>query len=79
MEGTSGRQRVNTDHLSNYPIKIPTIGTVEKFNAVVAYIAPKLHSNSMQILTLQKLRDTLLPKLISGEVRVRQEEDAANG
>jgi type I restriction enzyme S subunit len=78
MEGSSGRQRVNTDHLANYPFKIPNVRVVEKFNATTAYIEPKLRSNSMQILTLQKLRDTLLPKLISGEVRVKQEGNAAN-
>ena len=32
----------------------------------------KIERNNTQIQTLQKLRDTLLPKLISGEVRVRQ-------
>jgi type I restriction enzyme S subunit len=31
----------------------------------------KAKKNHWQIQTLQKLRDTLLPKLISGEVRVK--------
>jgi len=31
----------------------------------------KIDINSSQILTLEKLRDTLLPKLMSGEVRVK--------
>ena len=31
----------------------------------------KIHANQKQIRTLEKLRDTLLPKLMSGEVRVR--------
>ena len=30
----------------------------------------KIHSNTLQIRTLEKLRDTLLPKLMSGEVKV---------
>ncbi len=30
----------------------------------------KLMQNKAQITTLEKLRDTLLPKLMSGEVRV---------
>ena len=30
----------------------------------------KIYENTVQIRTLSKLRDTLLPKLISGEVRV---------
>ncbi|NQE05826.1 hypothetical protein C5S32_08140 [ANME-1 cluster archaeon GoMg1] len=33
--------------------------------------------NSKQIRTLEKLRDTLLPKLISGEVRVKLEQQEA--
>ena len=33
--------------------------------------------NSKQIRTLEKLRDTLLPKLMSGEVRVKSEQQEA--
>lgn len=43
---------------------------LEKFNALAEMIEPKLHNNYIQIQTLEKLRDTLLPKLMSGEVRV---------
>lgn len=70
LAGSSGRQRVETNHLMSYKIKIPADGIVKKFNAVAESIAPKLHSNAVQICTLEKLRDTLLPKLMSGEVRV---------
>ncbi len=38
----------------------------------------KLKSNEKQILTLTKLRDTLLPKLMSGEVRVKNEIQLQN-
>jgi len=34
--------------------------------------------NSKQIRTLEKLRDTLLPKLMSGEVRVKLEQQEAD-
>jgi type I restriction enzyme S subunit len=37
----------------------------------------KIKSNSIQIRTLTRLRDTLLPKLMSGEVRVKLEEEEA--
>lgn len=70
LAGSSGRQRVETNHLMSYKIKIPAEGIVQKFNAVAESIAPKLHSNAVQIRTLEKLRDNLLPKLMSGEVRV---------
>ena len=41
------------------------------FGEIVAPIFEKIKTNQRQILTLQKLRDTLLPKLINGEVRVK--------
>jgi len=34
----------------------------------------KITENTEQIRTLEKLRDTLLPKLMSGEVRVKMSE-----
>lgn len=70
MEGSSGRQRVNVDHLKNYAIKIPSKAIIIEFNSFAESAVQKLHTNSEQIRTLKKLRDTLLPKLMSGEVRV---------
>jgi len=73
LEGSSGRQRVNVDHLKNYDIKLPSPAVITQFNAVAESVVQKLHQNSKQIQTLEKLRDTLLPKLMSGEVRVEYE------
>ncbi len=70
LEGTSGRQRVNIDHLANYEIVIPPDNVIQSFNEFISLIVPKLHANFIQIRTLSALRDTLLPKLMSGEVRV---------
>ena len=46
----------------------------EKFNKEVKPMFEKILSNTKQIQTLERLRDTLLPKLISGEIRVQYEE-----
>lgn len=70
LEGTSGRQRVNVDHLANYTIIIPSSKVIQLFNEIISSIVPKLHFNFEQIQTLSKLRNTLLPKLITGEIRV---------
>ncbi len=70
LAGSSGRQRVEIQHLKNYVIKIPSQDIVSEFNFLTEPITAKLHSNFLQIRTLEKLRDTLLPKLMSGEVRV---------
>ncbi|MCG6141664.1 restriction endonuclease subunit S [Leptospira mtsangambouensis] len=68
LEGSSGRQRVNLDHLKEYNILIPKSFSI--FNENMESLEGKLHINFLQILSLEKLRETLLPKLMSGEVRV---------
>lgn len=47
---------------------------MENFSKLVGPYFEKIHANQKQIRTLEKLRDTLLPKLMSGEVRVRVDE-----
>jgi type I restriction enzyme S subunit len=37
----------------------------------VSILFEKIDKNKLQIQTLEKLRDTLLPKLMSGEIRVK--------
>jgi type I restriction enzyme, S subunit len=70
LVGSSGRQRVEINHLFNFDIVIPQKEIIKEFNSVMESIEPKLHSNFMQIRILERMRDTLLPKLISGEVQV---------
>lgn len=54
-----------------FQITIPPNELVEQYQAAVKPIDDKVIGNCKQIQTLEKLRDTLLPKLMSGEVRVR--------
>lgn len=50
----------------NYPKEL-----IEKFEKEATPIFQRIKSNTHQIRTLTQLRDTLLPKLMSGEVRVK--------
>jgi len=50
---------------------IPPIEMILKFEKNSKPFDDKIISNTKQIRTLEKLRDTLLPKLMSGEVRVK--------
>ena len=69
--GTSGsHQRVRPQDISSISATSPSIGLAERFSALVAPGIKKFMSNQMQIRTLESLRNTLLPKLMSGEVRV---------
>lgn len=70
LEGSSGRQRVNIDHLVDFEITIPPKRIIDTFNSTMAGFEPKLHNNFLEIRTLEKLRNTLLPKLMAGEVWV---------
>jgi type I restriction enzyme, S subunit len=51
-------------------LKIPPIYKLKEIESYLRHINNKIDSNHSQIRTLEKLRDTLLPKLMSGEVRV---------
>ena len=70
MSGSSGRQRVDVDNLKKYPMAIPDKVTVELFNDRIENIVSKMHNNNKQIQTLIQQRDSLLPKLMSGEVKI---------
>ena len=65
------QDNLNTTILKNLSIKVPDSASIKKFDEIAETIIDKIESNNRQIQTLQKLRDTLLPKLISGEVKVR--------
>ena len=57
--------------ICNYKFLIPPKELVEKFDNIVNSLYAKIFKNQVQIRTLGKLRDTLLPKLMSGAVRVK--------
>ena len=61
---------VSLGTLGDLEIVIPNDTILSKWNDFSKPIYEKLKNNTMQIQTLQKTRDTLLPKLMSGEVRV---------
>lgn len=56
---------------SNMTLLLPEQKVFDKFSKIATPLLNKFLNNRYQIRTLEKLRDTLLPKLMSGEVRVR--------
>jgi type I restriction enzyme, S subunit len=56
--------------MSNMAMQVPPSDLLEKFNVETTPVLKKVYTNKIQIKTLEQLRDTLLPKLMSGEVRV---------
>ena len=70
MTGTSGRQRVPNDSFSNYSVVMPPQPLADEFGHFADLALEKMKANDEQSATLAALRDTLLPRLLSGEVRV---------
>lgn len=64
--------KINQGNLNNIDVVIPDKEILVKFNSVVDPLYDKFRSNSEEVETLTKLRDGLLPKLMSGEVSVEQ-------
>ena len=58
-------EAITNVHLPNYKI-------IDLFNEKMEPIFEKINTNMKQIQTLENLRDTLLPKLLRGEVRVEK-------
>lgn len=76
MSGTSGRQRVQNDVLGRFPVAVPPTDVAMAFSEPVTAIQQTIASNHAHAQTLAALRDTLLPRLISGQLRVA---DIQNG
>ncbi|MBS1939736.1 MAG: restriction endonuclease subunit S [Bacteroidetes bacterium] len=71
-------QEISKSAFKTIEITIPPSDRVEAFDKVVAPLFDKVKSNQVQTQSLTKLRDTLLPKLMSGEVRVEMNEVVQN-
>lgn len=76
MSGSSGRQRVDVRSLAQYKLVVPDAAVAEAFGRVVEPLRARIAANSEMQATLAALRDTLLPRLISGKLRVPEAEQA---
>ena len=67
---TNSHQRTPPKTTLNYEIPIPTKEILHKFCDIVAPMYDKIKENIKQNETVSSLRDTLLPKLMNGEIDV---------
>ena len=72
MSGTSGRQRIQNDVLSQFRIAVPNESVAKAFSELVMTIQESIRERDQQAAALSELRDTLLPRLISGQLRVSE-------
>ncbi|MBI4720123.1 MAG: restriction endonuclease subunit S [Chitinivibrionia bacterium] len=79
MEGTTGRQRVSADSAGRYLVVVPPVVVANLFTQVVTGLFRRMASGDDENRTLTELRDTLLPKLLSAEIRVKDAERFVEG
>lgn len=68
--------RILLSDFPSYPVMWPGERLAQRFEAVAAPIWKRAHANEAESRTLVNLRDALLPKLLTGELRVRAAEKA---
>ena len=61
---------INKDSLNSIEVIIPTKEEIYKFEEIVSNLDKMIRQNTIEVQKLQKIRDTLLPKLMSGEIDV---------
>jgi type I restriction enzyme, S subunit len=66
--------RIALKHFPSYPVLNPPEALRVAFDDRVAPLWARLHENQAQAQTLATLRDTLLPRLISGQLRLPEAE-----
>ncbi|WP_333978538.1 restriction endonuclease subunit S [Acinetobacter colistiniresistens] len=75
---TSTYPSLKPEDIGAVVFQMPPKELLQQFHNLAESYWQKIHSNHKQIQTLENLRDTLLPKLMSGEVRVQyQTEEVA--
>ena len=74
MTGSSGRQRVPAESLAHFRVAVPPQPVAESFGRAVKPRFARASAAVRESRTLAALRDSLLPNLISGELRVNDAE-----
>jgi type I restriction enzyme S subunit len=73
-DSSSSRGSLTTKILSDIPVLVPPKTIVDCFERVVSPMIARIRAGCGESRTLGQLRDALLPKLISGELRVPDAE-----
>ena len=68
--GSTGQTELPKDRVKSLPIILPDDNTLTRFNAIIEPIACLLYRNVEESRHITTLRDSLLPRLMSGELKI---------
>jgi len=71
LNSNSAQPGLTQEAMKSFEIIIPSFALISRFGELTKPLVDKIFSNAKQIRRLEQLRDTLLPKLMSGEIRVK--------
>ena len=66
----SAQQNISQQLLLQYKLVIPTAEIVKEFHRIISPLFEKIQDNIEENETLKNLRDSLLPKLMSGQISI---------
>lgn len=69
---------INKKDFQALPVVVPSEEVLRAFEAVVAPLDAAVENNEQKLRSLTQLRDTLLPRLISGQLRLPEAETVLN-
>jgi type I restriction enzyme S subunit len=67
----AAQQNINQAVIRNLKILLPPLNLVQEFNETIEPLYRKKVENIREIRVLTDLRDALLPKLMSGDLRIK--------
>lgn len=67
---------INSKIVKSIPIMVPEMKIINEFYNIVEPLFNLIKEITVETQTLENLRDTLLPKLMSGEIRIPEAEEA---
>jgi type I restriction enzyme S subunit len=84
-EGSTGQTELSRYKLAEILVLVPSRPIIDQFDRLCAPLRQARITNGRESISLASLRDALLPKLLSGEIKIKpsqsvdsQQEEAAN-
>ena len=70
MNGSSGKQSVTGETIGNYIIQVLSEDDINELKTVSESTMKEILKNNLESRVLSEMRNTILPKLMSGELKI---------
>jgi type I restriction enzyme S subunit len=74
LNTNSAQPGLNKEAVGSLRILVPQLHILSEFDLLISFLLNRIFNNSLQSKTIDEIRDLLLPKLVSGKIRVPLEE-----